>query len=149
MTKVGEIYKCNICGMVVEVSNEGGGELVCCNQPMELQKEIIRDTIDFSQFEKIDLRIGKIVEAERVEGSDKLVKLQINLGDEKRQILAGIGKSYSPEELINKSVAVAINLEPKVMLGLESKGMVLAVKDNNNLSVLVPEKEIVPGSKIS
>lgn len=149
MTKAGEVYKCNICGMVIEVANEGGGELVCCNQPMELQKEIIGDIIDFNQFEKIDLRVGKIIEVEKVEGSDKLVKLQIDLGDEKRQILAGIGKSYSPEELLNKSVAVVVNLEPKIMLGLESKGMVLAVKDNNNLSVLVPEKEIVPGSKIS
>jgi hypothetical protein len=84
-----------------------------------------------------------------VEGSDKLIKLQIDLENEKRQILAGIGKSYSPEELINKSVTVIINLEPKIMMGLESRGMVLAVKDNNNLSVLVPEKEIIPGSKIS
>ncbi|MFA5715530.1 MAG: methionine--tRNA ligase subunit beta [Candidatus Paceibacterota bacterium] len=149
MTKTGEVYKCNICGMVIEVANEGGGELVCCNQPMELQKEITGNKINFNQFEKIDLRIGKIIEAERVDGSDKLVKLQVDLGDEKRQILAGIGKSYSPEELLNKSVAVVINLEPKIIIGLESRGMVLAAKDNNNLSVLVPEKEIVPGSKIS
>jgi methionine--tRNA ligase beta chain len=149
MTKVKEIYKCNICGNIVEVVNEGAGELVCCNQAMELQKELAGDIVDFNQFEKIDLRVGKIIEAERVEGSDKLIKLQIDLENEKRQILAGIGKSYSPEELINKSVTVIINLEPKIMMGFESRGMVLAVKDNNNLSVLVPEKEIVTGSKIS
>jgi methionine--tRNA ligase beta chain len=109
----------------------------------------IKSVINFEEFEKIDLRAGKILEAERVEGSDKLLKLQIDLGEEKRQILAGIGKSYTPEELINKTVIVIINLEPRMLMGLESQGMVLAVKDNNNLSVLVPEKEIVPGSKIS
>lgn len=109
----------------------------------------IKSVINFEEFEKIDLRAGKILEAERVEGSDKLLKLQIDLGEEKRQILAGIGKTYTPEELINKTVIVIINLEPRMLMGLESQGMVLAVKDNNNLSVLVPEKEIVPGSKIS
>jgi methionine--tRNA ligase beta chain len=109
----------------------------------------IKSVINFEEFEKVDLRAGKIIEAEKVEGSDKLLKLQIDLGEEKRQILAGIGKTYTPEELINKTVIVIINLEPRMLMGLESQGMVLAVKDNNNLSVLVPEKEILPGSKIS
>lgn len=109
----------------------------------------IKSLINIDEFDKADLRVGKIVEAERVEGSDKLLKLQIDLGEEKRQILAGIGKAYLPEELINKSVVVIINLEPRMMMGLESQGMVLAVKDNNNLSVLFPDKEILPGSKIS
>lgn len=108
-----------------------------------------KSIINFEDFEKIDLRAGKIIEAERVENSDKLLKLQIDLGEEKRQILAGIGKVYTPEELINKTVIAIINLEPRMLMGLESQGMVLAVKDNNNLSVLVPEKEITPGSKIS
>jgi methionine--tRNA ligase beta chain len=109
----------------------------------------IKDIINFEEFEKVDLRAGKVIEAERVEGSDKLLKLQIDLGEEKRQILAGIGKAYTPEELINKTLIVIINLEPRMLMGLESQGMVLAVKDVNNLSILVPEKEIVPGSKIS
>ena len=108
-----------------------------------------KSVINFEDFEKLDLRAGKILEAERVEGSDKLLKMQIDLGEEKRQILAGIGKTYSPEELINKTVIVIINLEPRMLMGLESQGMVLAVKDSNNLSVLIPEKEIIPGSKIS
>ncbi len=108
-----------------------------------------KSVINFEDFDKIDLRTGKILEAERVENSDKLLKLQVDLGEEKRQILAGIGKVYTPEELINKTVIAIINLEPRMLMGLESQGMVLAVKDNNNLSVLVPEKEIIPGSKIS
>jgi methionine--tRNA ligase beta chain len=108
-----------------------------------------KELIKIDEFDKIDLRVGKIIEAEKVEGSDKLLKLQIDLGEEKRQILAGIGKAYNPEELLNKTVAVIINLEPREMMGLESQGMVLAVKDNNSLSVLAPDKDIVPGSKIS
>ncbi|MDD4531534.1 MAG: methionine--tRNA ligase subunit beta [Candidatus Pacebacteria bacterium] len=107
------------------------------------------EIINIDEFGKADLRVGKILSAERVEGSDKLLKLEVDLTEERRQILAGIGKAYAPEELINKSVAVIINLEPREMMGLKSEGMVLAVKDENNLSVLVPEKDIIPGSKIS
>jgi len=109
----------------------------------------IKNIINFEEFEKVDLRAGKVIEVERVEGSDKLLKLQIDLGEEKRQILAGIGKAYTPEDLINKVLIVIINLEPRMLMGLESQGMVLAVKDINNLSILVPDKEIIPGSKIS
>jgi len=109
----------------------------------------IKSVINIDEFDKADLRVGKIVEVERVEGSDKLLKLQVDLGEEKRQILAGIGKAYLPEELINKSVVVIINLEPRTMMGFTSQGMVLAVKDNNNLSVLGPDKEIASGSKLS
>ncbi|MFZ3054761.1 MAG: methionine--tRNA ligase subunit beta [Minisyncoccales bacterium] len=109
----------------------------------------IKELIKIEELDKIDLRVGKIVEAERIEGSDKLLKLQIDLGEEKRQILAGIGKAYIPEELINKSVVVIINLESRMMMGLESQGMVLAVKDSNNLSILSPDKEIISGSKLS
>lgn len=109
----------------------------------------MKETVKFEEFERMDLRAGKIVSAERIEGSDKLLKLQIDFGEEKRQILAGIGKAYAPEQLINKSIVVIINLEPREMMGLKSEGMVLAVKDENNLSVLVPEKEIVSGSRIT
>jgi len=109
----------------------------------------IKSMINFEDFDKADLRVAKIVEAERVEGSDKLLKLQVDLGEEKRQILAGIGKAYTPEELVEKSVVIIVNLEPRMMMGLESQGMVLAVKDSENLSVLIPEKQVVPGSKIS
>ncbi len=85
----------------------------------------------------------------RYEESEKLLKLQIDLGEEKRQILAGIAKFYAPEDLVGKSVVLVVNLEPKIMFNMESQGMILAVKDSDDLSVLVPEREIVPGSKIS
>jgi methionine--tRNA ligase beta chain len=105
--------------------------------------------INFEDFEKIDLRVGKVLEASNVDGSEKLLKLQIDLGEEKRQIISGIAKFYKPEELVGKSVVMIVNLESRTILGLESQGMVLAVKDGVNLSVLVPEKEIIPGSKIT
>lgn len=107
------------------------------------------EMINFEDFVKIDLRIGKIIEAEKVEGSSKIIKTIVDLGEEKRQILAGIGKFYTPEELINKIVIVVANLSPKKIMGMDSEGMILAVKDDNNLSLLGVDKEIKIGSKIS
>ncbi len=107
------------------------------------------EMINFEDFVKIDLRIGKIIEAEKVEGSSKIIKTTVDLGEEKRQILAGIGKFYTPEELINKIVIVVVNLSPKKIMGMDSEGMILAVKDDNNLSLLGVDKEIKIGSKIS
>lgn len=108
-----------------------------------------KDIINFDDFEKLDLRIGKIIEAERMEGSDKIIKTIVDLGEEKRQILAGIGKYYSPEDLINKVVTVIVNLAPRKIMELESQGMILAVKDEENLSILTTDKDIKIGSKIS
>jgi len=107
------------------------------------------EMINFEDFVKIDLRVGKIIEVEKVEGSSKIVKTTVDLGEENRQILAGIGKFYSPEELINKIVIVVTNLSPKKIMGMDSEGMILAVKDDNNLSLLGVDKEIKIGSKIS
>ena len=107
------------------------------------------EMINFEDFVKIDLRIGKIIEAEKVEGSSKIIKTTVDLGEEKRQILAGIGKFYTPEELINKIVIVVANLSPKKIMGMDSEGMILAVKDDNNLSLLGVDKEIKIGSKMS
>lgn len=108
-----------------------------------------KDIINFDDFEKLDLRIGKIIEAERMEGSDKIIKTIVDLGEEERQILAGIGKYYSPEDLINKVVTVIVNLAPRKIMELESQGMILAVKDEENLSILTTDKDIRIGSKIS
>lgn len=107
------------------------------------------ETINFEDFIKIDLRIGKIIEAERVEGSNKIIKTIVDLGEEKKQVLAGIGEFYTPEELIDKVVAVVVNLSSKKIMGMDSEGMILAVKDGENLSLLGTDKEIKIGSKIS
>ena len=106
--------------------------------------------INYDDFKKVDLRIAKVIEAEKVEDSNKLIKLQVDLGeDEKRQIVAGIGKAYDAESLIGKEIIIVANLEPRTLLGLESNGMILAVRDEDGLPVLVlPEKEVEPGSEV-
>ncbi|PIR06472.1 methionine--tRNA ligase subunit beta [Candidatus Jorgensenbacteria bacterium CG_4_10_14_0_8_um_filter_39_13] len=103
--------------------------------------------INFEDFKKLDLKVARIIEAERIENSEKLLKLKIDLGDEKRQIVAGLGKTYSPETLRGKEIVVIINLEPRRLLGIESQGMLLAA-DNNEPILLIPEKEVPPGTKI-
>ncbi|MDD2274528.1 MAG: methionine--tRNA ligase subunit beta [Candidatus Pacebacteria bacterium] len=107
------------------------------------------EIINFEDFIKIDLRIGKIIEAEKVEGSTKIIKTIVDLGEDKKQVLAGIGEFYTPEELIDKVVAVVVNLSPKKIMGFDSEGMILAVKDGESLSLLGTDKEIKIGSKIS
>ena len=107
-------------------------------------------TVSFDQFKELDLRVAKVLEASRVEGSEKLLKLSIDIGDEKRQLIAGVGKVYEPESLIGKEIVVVVNLEPKTMMGFESRGMLLAAHDENgNPVLLMPEKETPPGSKIT
>jgi len=107
------------------------------------------ETINFEDFLKVDLRLGKIVEAEKVEGSVKIIKTIIDLGETKKQILAGIGEYYNPEDLINKNVVIVANLSPKKIMGMDSEGMILALKDENNLSLLFTDKDIKIGSRVS
>lgn len=106
--------------------------------------------IPFAEWEKIDLRVGKILEVEEIEGADKLYKLTIDLGEEKRTICAGIKKYYSKKELKNKKIVVVANLAPRIMRGIESQGMLLAsVNDDESKVILIsPEKDIEVGSKV-
>lgn len=105
--------------------------------------------ISFEDFKKVELKVGKILQAERIEGSDKLVKLQVDLGSEKRQIVAGIAQFYEPDKLIDREIAVVVNLEPRVLKGVESQGMLLAADGGESDPViLMPEKEVPPGSEI-
>ena len=104
-------------------------------------------TID--EFQKVDLRVGRITAAERVEGSEKLLKLQIDIG-EPRQIVSGIAKAYAPEDLVGKSVVVIANLDPRMMMGLESQGMLLAAHGEDGAPVIIaPTTNVPSGSKIS
>lgn len=104
-------------------------------------------TID--EFSKVELKVGKIESAEKVEGSDKLLKLQVNFGAENRQVLSGIAKAYAPEEIAGKEFIFVTNLEPRQMMGMESQAMILAAVDGEGRPVvLIPEKEVPPGSSI-
>ena len=104
--------------------------------------------IPFEDFQKIDLRVAKIIKAERIEGSEKLLKLEIDLGNEKRQIVAGIGKFYKPKDLIGREIVVVVNLELKTLIGIESQGMLLAADFEGKPVLLKPDEEVPPGTKI-
>jgi len=106
------------------------------------------DQIDYADFAKIQLRTAKISGAEKVEGTDKLLRLQIDLGVEKRQIVAGIAQHYKPEDLIGKTVVVVANLKPAKIRGVESNGMLLAASHDGNLRVLAVDGEMPPGAVV-
>ncbi len=100
--------------------------------------------IEFTDFERVELRTATILEAERIEGADKLLKLQIDLGSEKRQIVAGIAKFYEPEVLVGKSIVVVANLKPAKIRGVESNGMLLAASAGKNLQLITVDGDAVP-----
>jgi len=107
--------------------------------------------IDFSEWEKIDLRVGKIIYVEEIEGADKLYKLSVDIGEEKPRIVcAGIKKYYSKEELKDKKIILFVNLAPRKLRGIESQGMVLAAIDEEKDKVILisPEKDIETDSKV-
>jgi len=106
--------------------------------------------ISFDDFSKVQLRVGQIVAAERVEKAEKLLKLKVDVGEaEARQIVAGIAKFYSPEELIGRKVVVVVNLKPAKLMGVESCGMLLAASDDaGNLELVVPGSVVAPGGKV-
>ena len=110
---------------------------------------MIDEKITIEDFIKVDLRIGKIIHAEEVEDSRKMLKLQVDIGEEERTIYAGVKKSYSPEELLNKLVVVIVNLLPREMKFGTSNGMMLATQNDGDIIVLQPEKDVMPGAKIS
>ena len=106
--------------------------------------------IPYSDFQKLDLRVGKVISAERVHGSEKLLKLMVDLGAEigERQIIAGVGKVYSPEDMAGLEIIIVANLEPRSLMGLESQGMLLAADDESGPILLRPDKDALPGSRI-
>ncbi len=104
--------------------------------------------ITIEDFAKVEFKTGKVLEAQRVEKSNKLIIMKVDTGEE-RQIVAGIGKTYAPEELLGKTIVVVTNLEPAKLMGVESNGMLLAASDDEgNLSIISPEKEIKAGARV-
>ncbi len=91
--------------------------------------------IDKDEFDRVELRVGKVVEAERVEGSRRLLRLLVDLGGERRQIVAGIAEKYAPQQLVGRYIVVVANLRPRRIMGLESQGMLLATCDDPILVV--------------
>ncbi len=113
--------------------------------------EEISNLITYDDFAKIQLRVGLIKEAEKVEKSEKLMKLQVDLGEESgpRQVIAGIAKRYSADELVGRRIVVVANLKPAKLMGLESNGMLLAGSDSEGTLELVSLPEnLAPGSTV-
>ncbi|HPF41801.1 MAG TPA: methionine--tRNA ligase subunit beta [Phycisphaerae bacterium] len=108
------------------------------------------EQIVFDDFAKIDLRVAKVLEAKPHPDADKLLVLQIDLGDEQRQLVAGIKQYYEPEALVGKLIVVVKNLKPRKMRGEESQGMLLAASDDEKAQVVLvaPEMDIAPGSRV-
>lgn len=108
-----------------------------------------KDTIDFEDFTKLDIRLGTILEAEKVEKADKLLKLLIDTGIDKRTVVSGIAEHYSPEEVIGKTVQILLNLAPRKIRGIESQGMILMAEDaEGKLSFMAPEKGFEAGGSV-
>jgi len=107
------------------------------------------NVITFDEFQNVELKTAKVLEAEKVEGADKLLKLQIEVGDEKRQIISGIAQHYSTENLIGKMIVVVTNLKPATIFGLESYGMLLAAKKGKDLTLItIDDEKVKSGMKI-
>lgn len=104
--------------------------------------------ITIDEFMKVHLRTAKILSAERVPKSEKLIKLQVSLGDEQRQIVAGIGKKYEPDALVGKTIVIVANLKPAKLMGIESQGMVLAAGDTDVGGLLTIQEEVDAGTKV-
>lgn len=104
--------------------------------------------ISIQDVMKVELKVGKVIEAERVKKSDKLIRLQVNTG-EMRQIVAGIGKAYTPEDLVGRNIVVVSNLQPAKLMGVESQGMLLAATGSDGVPIIItPEKDAEPGSRV-
>jgi methionyl-tRNA synthetase len=106
------------------------------------------ELISLDDFAKVQLRVAEVIEAEKVEGADKLLRLQIKIGDESRQIVAGIAKHYSPDELLGKKIVVVYNLKPAKLRGIESQGMLLAASNSEKVTLLTVDRDIESGARI-
>ena len=106
--------------------------------------------ITIDEFMKVQLKTAKVISAERVPKSEKLLKLQVSLGEgtEQRQIVAGIGKKYEPEALVGKTIIIVANLKPAKLMGIESQGMVLAAGDSEVRGLATILEEVDPGTKV-
>jgi methionine--tRNA ligase beta chain len=105
--------------------------------------------ITIDEFRNIELKVATVKAAEPHPNADKLMVLHIDLGSEQRQILAGIRKDYTADELVGRQIVVVVNLETAKLRGMESQGMLLAASDEGRVVILMPQKPVQPGSKVS
>ncbi len=124
-----------------EAPKEEAAEAVSENVPLELKPEIV-----YEDFDKIDFRVGTILSAEKHPDADKLLVFQVKMGTETRQIISGVAKSFTPEEMVGKKVVVVANLKPRKLRGMESKGMILFADNGERVEIVTtdaPDGEVV------
>jgi methionine--tRNA ligase beta chain len=105
--------------------------------------------VSFKQFQELDLRVGKVLAVDAVPCADKLYKLSVDMGEKKITLVAGLKPYYKPEEMKGKKIVVVVNLDPVVLKGVKSEGMLLAAQEGNVVSLITIDKDVKPGSKIS
>jgi methionyl-tRNA synthetase len=108
----------------------------------------IKEFISYDEFAKVDIRVATILSAQKVPKTDKLLHLKVDIGNEERELIAGIAEHYKPENLPGKQVLMLVNLEPRTIRGIKSQGMILAIESEDNLILVVPEKYTPPGSVV-
>lgn len=104
------------------------------------------NTITIDQFRESEIRIGKVISAVKVEGADRLLKLEVDFGEFKRKIASGIAQWYAPEDLIGKKLPFIVNLEPRTFRGVESQGMLMAIEGSEKPILLAPSEDVPEGS---
>ena len=135
----------NIIQLFPRVEFEGSGSEGQDEKVSEGEKQMI----SFDEFKKIELRTAVVKTCEKVEKSEKLLKMTVDLGDETRTIVAGVAADYKPEEMVGKSIVVVANLEPATLFGIESKGMLLAADTGKGHALIISDREAPPGSPVS
>jgi methionyl-tRNA synthetase len=119
------------------------------NEIAEAKASPAKESIEFDDFAKMDIRVGTILEAEKVAKTKKLLKLKVDTGIDKRTVVSGIAEFYKPEDLIGKQVSILINLESKKLRGIESQGMILCAENaDGSLSIVSPDQKVKSGSEI-
>ena len=111
-------------------------------------KEETMDIVTFDEFKRMDLRVGEILQAEKVPGTDKLLKIEVNIGTEKRTMVAGVGDVYTPEEMVGKRLIVIVNLKPAVIRGIESQAMLLAAEIGGKAIIPFFDRDVPAGAKV-
>lgn len=123
-------------------------ELINKSNDLRKRKKGEKDLVSYDEFKKLDIRVALVEEVEKVPKADKLYKLSIDLGTEKRTVVAGLAEHYKPDDLQGKKIVVLTNLEPRKLKGILSEGMLLAAVEGDNVSILIPDKDLPLGAKI-
>jgi methionyl-tRNA synthetase len=130
------------------ISTDKNSEIIQTKSEKPKEPASETEEISIEDFSKVDLRVAKVISAEKVEKADKLLKLEVELGTERRTVVSGIAKHYRPEELVGKSVVLVANLKPVKLRGILSQGMILAVGEGDTLEVLMPMSDIPSGARV-